>query len=57
MRTIIRDPLLAAKTTYDCIVVGAGIYGIALALQASRMGLSCLLLEKNDFGEIGRAHV
>ena len=50
MRTIIRDPLLAAKTTYDCIVVGAGIYGISLALQASRMGLSCLLLEKNDFG-------
>ncbi len=50
MPTIIRNPQSAAQKTYDCIIAGAGIYGIALAHQAANIGLSCLLIDKNDFG-------
>ena len=50
MHAIVRDPRLAARKSHDCIVVGAGIYGIALALQATRLGLTCLLIERGDFG-------
>ena len=32
------------------IVVGGGVYGIALTLEASRRGLKTLLLERSDFG-------
>jgi glycerol-3-phosphate dehydrogenase len=38
--------------TWDLLVVGGGIHGIALALEASRRGLSTLLVER---GEIGAA--
>jgi len=41
---------LAHKETYDLIVVGGGVYGIALLLEASRRGLRPLLLERGDFG-------
>lgn len=36
---------------YDVIIIGGGIYGITLALEAGRRGLHSLLLEKGDFGE------
>ena len=45
-----RQPNLAHKETYDLIVVGGGVYGIALLLEASRRGLRPLLLERGDFG-------
>jgi len=47
---ITRDPAAAVSTTYDIIVVGGGVYGVAIAHHASRLGLRALLLEKDDFG-------
>ena len=47
---IARQPSRAAKETYDLIVVGGGVYGIALLLEAARRGLKPLLLEQSDFG-------
>ncbi|MBY0449197.1 MAG: glycerol-3-phosphate dehydrogenase [Cyanobacteria bacterium] len=35
---------------FDLIVIGGGINGTGIARDASRRGLSVLLLEKNDFG-------
>jgi glycerol-3-phosphate dehydrogenase len=45
-----RNPHAAAQQTYDLIVIGGGIYGVAATLQAARRGLRTLLLEKTDFG-------
>jgi glycerol-3-phosphate dehydrogenase len=39
-----------ADNHYDLIIIGGGVYGIALSLVASQMGLRNLLLEKQDFG-------
>lgn len=47
---ITRDPDTASRSRYELIVVGGGIYGAFLALEASRRGLSTLLLERDDFG-------
>jgi glycerol-3-phosphate dehydrogenase len=41
----------AAAGEYDVIIIGGGIYGITLALEAGRRGLKSLMLEKGDFGE------
>lgn len=52
MDTVIdRDLRAAASQTYDLLVVGGGIYGAALALEAARRGLSALVLERGDFGD------
>jgi glycerol-3-phosphate dehydrogenase len=45
-----RNPELAAAGTYDLAIVGGGIQGATLALEAARRGLSTLLLERGDFG-------
>jgi glycerol-3-phosphate dehydrogenase len=45
-----RDPRAAASQAYDLLVVGGGIQGVTLALEAARRGLSTLLLERGDFG-------
>ncbi len=45
-----RDPGEASRAAYDLLVVGGGIHGVALALEAARRGLRPLLLEKGDFG-------
>lgn len=45
-----RDPQSAAKESWDAIIIGGGIQGIALLLEAGRRGLRALLLEQNDFG-------
>ncbi len=44
-------PALAAvaKTPFDVIVIGAGINGAAIALEAQRAGYRTLLVERNDF--------
>ena len=39
----------AVSKTYDLIVIGGGITGAGIALDASLRGLSTLLLEKRDF--------
>jgi glycerol-3-phosphate dehydrogenase len=47
---IARTPDAAAQEEHDLIVVGGGIYGVMLALEASLRECSVLLLEKEDFG-------
>ncbi len=39
----------AASVNYDLIVIGGGITGAGIALDATLRGLSVLLLEKSDF--------
>lgn len=48
--TIERSPDAASEKRYDLIVVGGGIYGVMLALEATLRDCSVLLLEKEDFG-------
>lgn len=48
--SLVRDPRGAASVSYDLVVVGGGIYGAALTLEAARRGLSTLLVERDDFG-------
>ena len=50
MSTILRNPKAAAQFEYDLIIIGGGIYGAMLALEAGFRGLRSLLLEKDDFG-------
>jgi len=38
------------EKTFDLIIIGGGINGAGIALDASLRGLSVLLVEKNDFG-------
>ena len=45
-----RNPLALTKPTYDLLIVGGGIYGATLALEASLRGYKALLMEKGDFG-------
>ncbi|HYO12089.1 MAG TPA: FAD-dependent oxidoreductase [Thermoanaerobaculia bacterium] len=45
-----RDLEGAAASSYDLLVIGGGMYGATLALEAARRGLSTLLLERGDFG-------
>ena len=47
---LVRDPQAFSCDQYDLIIVGGGIYGVTLALEASRRRLTCLLLERDDFG-------
>jgi glycerol-3-phosphate dehydrogenase len=49
-RVIQRRPSGAAASTFDVLVVGGGIYGVALTLEAARRGLHAVLLERDDFG-------
>jgi len=45
-----RDPRSAADCEYDLVVVGGGVHGLCLLLEAVRRGLRAVLLEQNDFG-------
>jgi glycerol-3-phosphate dehydrogenase len=45
-----QDRERAAADDYDLIVIGGGIYGASLTLEAARRGLGALLLEKDDLG-------
>jgi glycerol-3-phosphate dehydrogenase len=50
MAIIERDVSKAAASTFDLIIVGGGVYGVMLALEAGMRGQRALLLEKEDFG-------
>jgi glycerol-3-phosphate dehydrogenase len=50
MGIITRDPVGAVRGRYDLIVVGGGIYGVMILLEASRRRLNALLVERDDFG-------
>ena len=50
MSRIHRHPEKASEPVYDLIVVGGGIYGVSMTLEAARRGLKVLLLERDDFG-------
>ena len=45
-----RDPDRAVSRPHDLIVIGAGIYGVAMTLEAARRGLNVVLVERDDFG-------
>ena len=47
---ISRDPEGATHRSYDLAIVGGGIYGITVALEAAQRGLRALLIERDDFG-------
>src|SRR5262245_58967777 len=48
--TMTRDLDRLAGSTFDVLVVGGGIYGLAVAYDASQRGLSVALVERGDFG-------
>ena len=43
------DPAGLAETEHELLVIGGGITGAGVALQAARLGAQVLLLEKQDF--------
>ncbi len=45
-----RDPARLASTTYDVLVIGGGIYGLAIAYEAASRGLATALVDAADFG-------
>lgn len=45
-----RNPDAAESRVWDLLVVGGGIYGATLALEASRRGLAVLVVERGGFG-------
>ncbi len=49
MPDLTRNPRAAEGREYDVIVVGGGVYGITLTLEAARRGYRALLVERHDF--------
>ena len=47
---IAREPHRASDSRFDLIIVGGGIYGAQLAMEATRRGWRSLLLEREDYG-------
>jgi glycerol-3-phosphate dehydrogenase len=45
-----RDLAALAERTYDLVVVGGGIHGVAAAWDAAQRGLAVALVERDDFG-------
>jgi glycerol-3-phosphate dehydrogenase len=50
LRGMRRDLTTLAGSTFDLLVVGAGIHGACIAWDASLRGLSVALLDRGDFG-------
>lgn len=50
MTAIVRNIKGVEKSKYDLIILGGGIHGIMMALEASRRNIQSLLIEKSDFG-------
>jgi glycerol-3-phosphate dehydrogenase len=47
---MIREPDRLTGQTFDVLVVGAGVYGLAIAYDAAQRGLSVAVVERDDFG-------
>jgi glycerol-3-phosphate dehydrogenase len=47
---LMREPGRVAAEAHDLAIVGGGIYGACLALEAARRGLRPVLVERDDFG-------
>ena len=47
---MIRDLDRLTGQTFDVLVVGGGIYGLAIAYDAAQRGLAAALVERDDFG-------
>jgi glycerol-3-phosphate dehydrogenase len=45
-----RDPRQLTYKAFDVLVIGAGVYGAAIAWDAALRGLSVALVDKGDFG-------
>ena len=45
-----RDLRRLADTRFDVVIVGAGIYGVAVAWDAAQRGLSVAIIDRGDFG-------
>src|SRR5919197_983005 len=50
MAAMIRDLDRLSSDTFDVLVVGGGVYGLAVAYDAAQRGLSVALIERDDFG-------
>ena len=50
MAQMTRDLDQLTGRTFDVLVVGGGIYGLAIAYDAAQRGLSVALVERHDFG-------
>src|SRR6187200_2799367 len=50
MPRMTRDLDALTGKTFDLVVVGGGIYGLAIAYDAAQRGLSVALVERDDFG-------
>jgi len=51
-----RDIQQFKNSEFDVLVIGGGIYGAFMALDAALRGLSVALVEKNDFGSMTSAN-
>jgi glycerol-3-phosphate dehydrogenase len=47
---ISRNPSEVAAKEHDLVIVGGGIYGAMICLEAASRGIKSLLLERDDFG-------
>jgi glycerol-3-phosphate dehydrogenase len=47
---LIRDLRRLAEREFDVLVVGGGIYGLAIAYDSAQRGLSVALIDRGDFG-------
>ena len=47
---MIRDIDRLTSRTFDLLVVGGGIYGLAIAYDAAQRGMAVALVERDDFG-------
>jgi len=47
---VLRDVQQLTARTFDVLVVGGGIYGLAIARDAATRGLSVAVVERDDFG-------
>src|SRR5918992_1935564 len=45
-----RDTLRLEAGEYDLLVIGGGVYGLAIAYDAASRGLKTALIEASDFG-------
>src|SRR5262245_36343727 len=47
---MLRDVRQLTARAFDVLVIGGGVYGLAMAYDASQRGLSVALIERDDFG-------